>query len=234
MNIGLLLIATGKYDTFVQPLIDSIEKHFFKEKKVIVYLFTDTEDTFQANRVAIKYIWTKHEPFPYATLNRYSYFCKQEDTFIGDGIDYLFYCDVDMLFVSDVSEEILPDSISDNGIVAVRHPGFINGGWGSPNVDIKSMAYVEPEKRGNYYAGGFQGGLFVFYMLLCKQLHEAIFNDNNNGVMAEWHDESHFNKYLTYIKNPKILSHQYCMPDDNITGEPKILALSKDYKALRF
>ena len=41
LKIGFLIIATGKYDIFVEPLIRSIEKFFLPKNKKIYNIFTD-------------------------------------------------------------------------------------------------------------------------------------------------------------------------------------------------
>lgn len=231
MRIGLLLIATGKYDVFLQPLIDSVDKYFFKDDNVDIFLFADkVPNIVHSDRIKIIHIPTEHKPFPYSTLYRYKYFNNRKDLIMNT--DYVFYCDVDMLFVDYVDREILPNS---NGLVAVQHPGFAKtGGWGSPNTLKESTAYVAPECRGTYCAGGFQGGYTQSYLIACAELDRNITTDENNGVMAEWHDESHWNKCLSVRGyQEKILSHEYCMSDADISGAPKLLALTKDHAALR-
>lgn len=80
-----------------------------------------------------------------------------------------------------------------------------------------------------------QGGYTPSYLLTCAALEQNIITDENNGVMAEWHDESHWNKCLSVrgYQTVKILSHEYCMSDADISGSPKLLALTKDHAALR-
>lgn len=232
MKIGLLLIATGKYDVFLQPLIDSVDKYFFKDDDVDIFLFADkVPNIVHSDRLKITHIPTEHKPFPYSTLYRYKYFYNSR--YLITNTDYVFYCDVDMLFVDHVGREILP---AYTGLVAVNHPGFAKtGGWGSPNTFKESRAYVAPENRGPYCAGGFQGGHTFSYLTACAVLDLNIDADESNGVMAEWHDESHWNSLLSVkgYQDVKILSHEYCMSDSDISGEPKLLALTKDHAALR-
>jgi hypothetical protein len=65
--------------------------------------------------------------------------------------------------------------------------------------------------------------------------------DESNGVLATWHDESHWNRYLTIYPPTKVLGPEYCYPDVpndyyrdkwRAAGlgevQPKILALTKD------
>jgi len=42
-KIGLLVIATGKYDQFIPPLYSSVKKHFFTTDNVTMFVFTDQD-----------------------------------------------------------------------------------------------------------------------------------------------------------------------------------------------
>lgn len=227
MNIGLLLIATGKYDRFVPQLLESVDKYFFKEDTVNVYLFTDKNFKVNSGRLRVYKIPVEHKPFPYSTLLRYRYF-DQNKEYLKDN-DYLFYSDVDMMFASEVGREIL------GNLTAVQHPGFYNGGWGSQNVDKRSNAYLPRQKWKNYCAGGFQGGKSKYYLEACKILNQRINEDLTKDVMAEWHDESHWNWYLkTEARDVNVLSPAYCYPESwEMPFEKKLLALDKNHKEVR-
>lgn len=228
MRIGLLLIATGKYDVFVQPLIDSVDKYFFRNDHIVIYLFTDKPDIklIHYNRIHLVILPIEHKSFPYSTLYRYKYFTQYADRI---DTEYLFYSDVDMRFVGEVGREILPEKVS---IVATIHPGFYKGG-GSWCTDENSNAFTPPEGRRKYYAGGFNGGKTEGFLSMAKILSELIDEDEKKGVMAEWHDESFFNMWL-WIHKCKELSPSYCYPESWKLPFPKrLLALDKDHKAIR-
>mgnify|MGYP001567584301 FL=1 len=227
MRIGLLLVCTGKYDIFLQPLIDSADKYFFRHDTVTIYLFTDKHPLLiHSDRINVIIVPTEHKPFPFCTLYRYKYFTKA--TPIIDA-DYLFYCDVDMRFVSETGREILGD------IVCVQHPGFYKGGWGSENCDGKSNAYLEKKYRNDYKAGGFQGGKKEKYLSACAVMSNLITDDESRGIMAEWHDETFWNWYLkTMAENVKILDPSYCYPESwKLPFSKKILALNKNHVEIR-
>ena len=135
-----------------------------------------------------------------------------------------------MKVVDYVGEEILPNA--EEKLTATRHPGFVNGGWGSNNVDKRSTAFIPEELRKTYFAGGFQGGETTAYLQACKTLSDNISKDEDIGIIAEWHDESHWNSYLS-TRTPKIISNEYCMCEKNISGNPKIIALDKNHAELR-
>jgi hypothetical protein len=117
MTIGLFLICTGKYDRFLQPLIDSVEKHFFNGFHLNIYLYTDKEPSVShSDRIEIKTFPIQHLPFPYPTLYRYQYFHSRRHEISEDDL-LVFYSDVDMKFVSDVGLEIImPDQDDSNAL----------------------------------------------------------------------------------------------------------------------
>ena len=82
-------------------------------------------------------------------------------------MDYLFYCDADMLFCDHVGEEILSDR------VATQHPGFY-GRRGTPELNPNSLAYVSPYEPMQYFAGGFNGGAKSEYLNMAEILSNNI------------------------------------------------------------
>lgn len=230
MKIGLNLISTGKYDVFVKPLVNSIDRYFFKNNIVNIYLFTDKPIFVKASeRIKIVQSRVEHKPFPNSTLMRYQYFSDNAGIY---DCSHLYYCDVDMLFVGNVGEEILSDPLKDGGLMGVIHPGFFKGG-GSWSNDFNSLAYVPIENRKRYYAGGFQGGEVNAYLSACEIMKNNIIDDSIRGVMAEWHDESHWNKFLS-TRKVKELNPSYCYPESWKLPFPKLLlALDKDHSVIR-
>jgi histo-blood group ABO system transferase len=198
MKIGLLIIGTNKYTQFLQRLITSADKHFLTDKDVTYFIFTNKDDfTIETNRNVVM-VPVEHKPWPFMTLYRYKIFTQNSD-FLKD-MDYLYYCDADMLFVGDFGDEILGE------LVATQHPGFY-GRRGTPEHRPQSLAYVGPNEKMQYFAGGFNGGSKNGFLKMAKEIDKNIDIDFNNGVVAIWHDESHMNRY--FINNPfekKLLS----------------------------
>lgn len=232
MTIGLLLISTGKYRQFVQPLLEGVKKYFFVNHQIQVNLFTDCSDEFIGDeRVKIKKHPIPSYKFPYATLYRYQIFCTQT----YNDCDYLAYLDVDMAIVDYIDDSIL------GNIVAVRHPGFDKKGGGSWETNEKSMAYTYPENRIAYYAGGFNLGKREYYYRLMQRMKVDIEEDEKNGIMPIWQDESVWNRHLSETKAFKELDSSYCCVEQmhlrklwGIDGlSPKIIALEKNHEQIR-
>lgn len=224
-KIGLLLIATGKYDVYIQNIIESAKKYFLPNEEVHFFLFTDSEFWLNKKEEKFNSFFRKHKSFPAPTLERYETFLTQEERL--SQMDYLFYCDVDMLFVDKVKNNILSDR------VAVVHPAFVSGN-GTPERRIESTAYISEQENNKYYVGGFNGGKASEFLKMSKILSENIDKDNKNSIIAIWHDESHLNKY--FLDNPPtlVLPPSYCYPESHEIPFKKILvALDKNHEEIR-
>ena len=225
-KICVINIATNKYIKFIEPLWESINDNFLQDYVVESLLFTnhDVEPITKNGKVSK----IEHEPFPVPTLMRYHYI-NSESEYLKQ-FDYCFYLDADMLIEGKVGEEILGD------LVATIHPGFFNK---SPNEftyerNETSLAYIPKDSGNKYYAGGFNGGTPEQFLKMSETIAKNIDTDKEHDIIAIWHDESHFNRYL--LDNPPTLelSPDYCYPESwNIPFERKILALDKNHNEIR-
>lgn len=225
MKIGILLIATNKYNHFLQPVISSADTFLLKNSDVTYFVFSDQKHQIETKRKVI-YLEIQHQPWPFMTLGRYHFFNKEKELLLE--MDYIFYCDVDMLFVSEVGTEILDER------VATLHPGYL-GQRGTPDTNTNSLAYVAPNEKMQYFAGGFNGGSSSEFLKMSNILSRNIDTDLKKGVIALWHDESHLNRYM--IDNPptKILDPSYCCPEQWVDCPygRKLLALEKNHAEYR-
>lgn len=225
LRIGVLVIATGRYRSFIEPLLGSVPKNFLPQHERTVFLFTDAD---QVERPGVRVVRIENRPWPGMSLLRYAIFRDHAEVF--DGMDYLFYMDADMRVTGHVGNEILSD------LTAVVHPSFD----GSPRSGFtyesnpESCAYVPPAAGDRYFCGGFQGGARSHYLAAAGILADRIENDLSRGIVAKWHDESHWNRYLIDQPPGKVLSPSYCHPEGYKLRRPeKITALAKDHAALR-
>ena len=227
MKVGLLVIATGKYNQFIPPLLKTAKEYFLKNHQVTYYVFTDDKEILAQPSENMVSLYKEHKPWPFPSLSRYEEFYKHKDILSKE--DYLFYCDADMLFVSDIAEEILSDR------VVTIHPGFC-GGRGTPECRPTSTACISPQEELVYYAGGFNGGSSEEFLKMSKIISRNIDIDMKNGVMALWFDESHMNRYFIDNLPTKILSPSYCYPEschDHLPFKRRLLALDKNHAEMR-
>lgn len=223
-NVGLAIVATGKYVTFVEPLIRSAEQHFLNRHHRFFFVFTDHVDqVIKQDNVIV--IYQKKLGWPYDSMMRCSMYYNAR-VYMKD-MDFLYACDSDMRFVDTVGDEILGD------LVATQHPGYI-GNRGTYETNQKSLAYIAPHEGTCYFAGGFYGGKRDEFLLLNKTLNERIQADLYQGIMPVWHDESHLNRYLIDHKPTVILTPSYCYPESwKLNYHPRLIALDKNHAEIR-
>jgi histo-blood group ABO system transferase len=225
-NIGLCIVATGKYIQFVEPLVISADIYFVPGHTKTYFVFTDQEfsDSLK-NRTDVVRIEQKKLGWPYDTMMRFAMYLNHAD--ILKTQDYLFACDADMLFVSVVGDEVL------GSLVATQHPGFV-GKRGTYETDPRSTAAISAYEGTMYFAGGFYGGKSDEVLKLCKTNVEHIKQDLKNSIIAVWHDESHLNRYFVDHKPTVILSPAYCYPEQwKLPYSKKLLALDKNHAEMR-
>lgn len=224
MKVGLLIIATNKYDVFLQPLISSADEYFLKDQDVTYFIFTDKKINIDTNR-KYKIINIVHREWPWMTLGRYKIFTENYKELIN--MDYLYYCDADMKFVDIVGDEILSD------LVGTQHCGYYNV-RGTPETNNASLACVYSNEEMQYFAGGFNGGSKDNYLKMAKVLSNNIDIDYSNGIIAIWHDESHINRYFINNKPTKILDPGYCFHENsNRPFRKRLIALDKNHSEIR-
>jgi histo-blood group ABO system transferase len=219
MQIGLIVIATNKYIDFLRPLLDSVNQNFLVNHDVEIFLFTN--QSFDGN---VTIIPTEHKPWPWMTLGRYHLIQQLRDY---PKKDYYYYIDVDMLVLGKVEDEIFGKR------VATIH-GKFKKRPGNYDRNPKSLAYISEDEIplgsiAPYYCGGFQGG--SDYLDDARELAKRIDADWANGVIAEWHDESHWNRYLLDNLPDVVLPSTYCnlKHDENA----KIAVVKKDISEVR-
>lgn len=215
MKTALITVATGAaYRDYAKGMFASARKFFPVHDPIV---FTDEPSEFFQHA-----FYTEAKGYPRETLMRYHTMLMVED-FLRT-YEQIFYVDADMEFVSAVGEEIFS-----SGITATLHPGFV-GKTGSPEQRPKSAAFTL--KNDAYYCGGFQGGNANAYLNAARKMSAGISQDESNGIMAVWHDESHWNCLLAKQPPTTILSPRYCYPEDydgryGWVSEPTLVALDK-------
>lgn len=221
-KIGILVTATWRFIDFVPQLLEGIKNNFLTTCEKQIFLFTDHRSYFPDTTTII----IDHEKFPDITLNRYERY--NNFSHLYDDLDFLFHLDADMSVVAPVTEDILKDTDT-KPIIAITHPLFYSGG-GSWEMRRGSTAFTPAALRKIYFCGGFQGGTAAAYLEACKILSERINTDKANGIMAEWHDESHWNRYCAdHSDELTVLDAGYCYPQEKeIPFEKRVVALHKD------
>jgi len=134
-------------------------------------------------------------------------------------------CDVDMLFVDRIEQEVLGQ------LVAVRHQ-FTSvqpeAHWGYER-NPKSTAFIPMGTGVAPYVGGFQGGERSSYLQAVEVMDDCVCKDDSRKIIAVWHDECHWNRYLVDHPPDVDLPPQYCNNEDFRLPGGKLLCLTKNH-----
>lgn len=193
-KVAILTIATGKYLQLFSAFNESINCKFLPQCEKDIFLLTDQT----TNHNNITYI--PHLPWPLCTLMRFYYFQQLESSL--QKYDLIYYLDVDMFMHEIIDHEVIPIN---NEIIAAKHYWY-DTSKGLYETNINSTAYVNADNlSGQYCQGCFYGAKTVDFIKMINQLNANIITDLKKNIIAVWHDESHFNKYI--LENPCIRLH---------------------------
>jgi hypothetical protein len=227
-TIGILYICTGNYVMFWRDFYLSMEKYFLPDCEKHYFVFTDSSEIdFEKENANIHRLYQPDLGWPDNTLKRFHIFLKQE--LIISEMNYLFFCNANLLVQKIISaEEFLPSE--NQTLVAVQHPGFFdkkrNKFTYETNTD--STAHVPYDQGRWYVAGGLNGGKTKIFIEAMNVMKNNIDRDTKHGIVAKWHDESHWNRYVIDRIDVKILSPEFLYPEGwNIPFAPKILIRDK-------
>lgn len=219
-KILLHIIATGKYDRYLDKIINSAKEFFFTDSDLHFIIYTDSELYQNGSDLNIHKFQISHEPWPGPTLKRFEYFCLSEDLIIDS--DFCFYIDVDSMFVKKLDFESLGMDENLRGMIGTLHPGYY-GRNGTPERRPFSTAYIPQGSNNLYYCGGFFGGSSREFLGTIKLMRENIQKDLENGIIAIWHDESHLNRF--FFDNPPAftLGRGLACPEEQMFQNPEFM-----------
>ena len=215
-RVGLLVMATGKYSSYVDALLDSADRYFCKGHEVSYIVFTDGHIQSRDNLTVVH---QEQLGWPYDTMMRFAVYYKNRHVF--EHCDYLFACDADMLFVNHVGSEMFGNH------VATIQPNYLFDAKPYERNPL-STACINRNEGKDYFAGGFYGASKDAFITLTKTITDRVSIDLARGYIAVHNDESHLNRYFVDHVPDIILSPSYCHFEHWSSPYPKkIVALVK-------
>lgn len=197
-KIGLLIMATGPYVSFVPRLLESAQKYFLTNHTVTYFVFTEGELPAWPNVIKVP---QGQLGWPYDTMMRFHTYYKHKELFTG--MDYLFALDADMQFVAPVGDEIISKR------VGTLQPNYLFDPKPYETNPISTSCINRGEGK-HYFAGAFYGGTRDEFIKLIKTAMTNINTDLARGVIASVNDESHLNRYFVDNEPTLILNASYC------------------------
>jgi hypothetical protein len=81
-------------------------------------------------------------------------------------------------------------------LVAAIHPGYYNKSKNVWPYEIRPASCASIMNKVHYFQGAINGGKSTTFISISKDLSKNIDKDLEKGIVAQWHDESHWNAYL--------------------------------------
>ena len=228
-TLAVLYICTGNYIAFWHDFYPNFKANFLPDCDRTFFVFTDAEHIDYENEPDVHRIYQKALPWPYSTMQRFDAFLGQADALAK--FDYLFFANANLHCTRAITAaELLPNGTAGQSLTAVCHLPY----YGKDPIfhpydrSGKSCASI-PYNCGQYYvAGGLNGGTAAAFLDLCRELKIRTDEDLAHGVIARFHDESQLNRLVAeHPEKFRILSPDYCTPEETPTGHEAILVLQK-------
>jgi hypothetical protein len=248
-SFGICSIATNGYEKYLLDSISSFLNLAEKEYFVNWYIFSDVTESLKnvlknEKNIVFHFFPINSYGWPEATLLRYQIYAEHIE-FMNS--DYLMHLDADMLFLPSFT---FPDIEDQPDLMHfVLHPGFsskrwnisrpfelskrflrtvVIGGQGSWETRRISKAYTPRGRRKHYFCGGIWFGKKVVFSSFVTHCETLVSADQNSGIIAKWHDESHLNRFAAF-NDVCVLGSQYCFDGKIDLGDvaPFVLAVEK-------
>ena len=236
-GISVLYIGLGRYIQFWKAFYNSCERHFLNGVEKHYFVFTDSEHIQgEDDNRHIRRVYQENLRWPNNTLLRFQMFLKQRQNITKQ--EYAVFFNANIIFLKDIPlSDILLDE--DQNYFACIHPGFasLDQKYFTLENNPQSTAYIDMKNDcpRHYFAGAFQGGRSTEFLSACELLQQNILKDKQRGIIAVWHDESHWNHFLHHRVDVKILSGKFLSQEQEEDNRLKkddirIFLLSKNYR----
>ena len=230
-KIAILYIALGNYYIFWDNFIESCENYFCTDIEKEYFLFTDVPDKINTYDSKVKVFNQDNSGWPFSTLLRYHMFARLKNEL--QAYKYICYFNANSLFLKHINaEDFFGDSKHD--LVGGLHPGYIHKSNEDYPFENRKTSTAFTENNQYYFQGCINGGRSKSFLIAIDKIKENIISDINKGIIAIWHDESHWNSYLNEkIKensdSVKILDCNYLWPEEfNNNQNSRILMRDKN------
>jgi hypothetical protein len=232
VRIAILYVALGRYQLFWPAFMASCRRDFCPDAQRHWYVFTDSQAIASASDVTVL-----HQDFlgwPFSTLYRYHFFRRIRDQLVN--FDYVVFFNANAEMQGPISVAEFFGANSFVHLVAGRHPGchqpsgFVFPFEGRPC----SAAYLE--QGSDYFQGCINAGTGPAFVAMLDSLSLAIDADLSRGIVARWHDESHWNCYVLAFQRRQpsavhVLDSHFLYPADvawSLPRPPRILMRAKE------
>jgi hypothetical protein len=232
MKLAVIFVGTGEYLNFLPSWYDACERYLIPNEEKQYFIFTDGELQEVPDNIILYH--QEHLSWPYITLLRWQIVSRAKDIF--SNFDYVLFLDADTLIVKQIEVD---EIFTDKKYIGVHHPCHFlgmpphNSFPGAFETDKRSVASVtKDDDTSIYFQGCVWGGKVPYVIEMIEELQRRTQLDLNNDIIAQWHDESHMNKFFIERRDDvHTLPPSFAFPEDfkqYCNFEEKIVHISKN------
>ena len=215
-KLAILYISLGNYYVFWKKFYKSCERNFCRDIEKEYFIFSDNPNKIKTLGKRINIYRQDNLGWPCTTLMRYHMFSRLQDKL--KEYDYICYFNANTLFIETINTE---DFFGNNRhkLIGGLHPGYKNQSQEKYPFEQRESSKAFTKKSKFYFQGCINGGRSKDFLSAIDEMKKNITEDINNGIVAIWHDESHWNYYLNKKikespKSVKILNCNYLWPEE--------------------
>ena len=190
MRVAILFIGIGAYQRFWSGFRRSAETQLLPDADRTFVVFSEhPAATFPGADLVLP---QDDLGWPGNTLERFRMFARLRGE--AHRFDRMIFFNANCELASTIT---LPELFGpDADLVACRHPGFFDTPEPKHTYERRAASTACVARGTVYLAGGLMGGRTTAFLDACDTLRANIATDLDRGLLAVWHDESHWNAYI--------------------------------------
>ena len=230
-SIAILYICTGRYTLFWPNFYESAEQYLLPGFDKQYFVFTDAATLEGDDTGRVHLVPQEALPWPYPTLYRFRFFHSIREKLAG--FDYCFFFNANCRILQTITPAMLLPA-EDEELVVTNHPYY----WNQPAKKFTyernpaSAAYIPKGEGTVYAAGGLNGARTRDYLAFIDTCNHYVQQDEANGIIPVWHDESCLNRYILHRK-VKVLHPGFLYPAETTLPFGKIIHLEDKVQFLQ-
>eukprot|EP00049_Salpingoeca_infusionum_P008926 m.148342 g.148342 ORF g.148342 m.148342 type:complete len:1591 (-) comp14176_c0_seq1:195-4967(-) len=211
-KVALVVVATGKYYSFLDDFVASAEQYFLPNHEIHYFVLTDNKPFQNGPTDRVHRLQQPVFGWPLDSMFRYQTVLRQYHE-LRD-MDYLYAIDADVVFAREVGEEILGETVGVTQAFTFGQPQhklvFETYNRSVAAVDINGADHAMATC---YYAGGFFGGSLTGFHDILRATAWLMEWDMLQGRNAVFDDESYINRIFTWQRPSVVLPANYIYPE---------------------
>lgn len=234
-SIAIVSFCTDAYAVLWEEFYKSCEQNFCQGSEKHYFIFTNSTAIKHAPNITV--VYQENYGWPIIALFRWRMMLRAEEQLKQFEKIVLFNINAYFPFVIK-KDEFFGEN---KKILAGLHPAFFNKPkeFYTYEPKEKSTAYVKEKKF--YFQFCLAGGNSADFLAVAYEIKKNIEIDLDNGIMATWQDESHWNAYINnnfdrIATELQILQPSYLYPENQNypISEVKIVMRDKNkYKEIK-